>query len=214
MGCVNGKPVLTEDDLEFIANHTAITRDEVDQQYENFLRKHPDGKIRKKDFRAMMQTCYPNTDTDKLEKHIFRMYDSNGDGYIDFREFMVVLYIMSNGSPEANLKQIFRIFDINGDGSISQKEMVRIVKDLFHLLNNGDYPQQTTGEDIATSAFKEMDINLDGQVRTLAVLPGTKSSFLLNRGTMLATRQESYLVYTLRHLLFDCPVRANLKLIY
>jgi hypothetical protein len=36
------------------------------------------------------------------------MYDSNGDGYIDFREFMVVLYIMSNGTPEANLKQIFR----------------------------------------------------------------------------------------------------------
>jgi hypothetical protein len=32
MGCVNGKPALTEEDLEFIANHTAITREEVDQQ--------------------------------------------------------------------------------------------------------------------------------------------------------------------------------------
>jgi hypothetical protein len=42
-------------------------------QYENFLQKHPDGKIRKKDFRLMMQTCYPNTDTEKLEKHIFRL---------------------------------------------------------------------------------------------------------------------------------------------
>ncbi len=42
--------------------------------------------------------------------------------------------------------------------------MVRIVKDLFHLLNNSDNPEQSTGEDIATSAFKEMDINLDGQV--------------------------------------------------
>jgi len=68
---------------------------------------------------------FPHTDTDKLEKHIFRMYDSNGDGHIDFREFMIVLYIMSNGSPEANLKQIFRIFDINGDGAISKKELVR-----------------------------------------------------------------------------------------
>lgn len=164
MGCVNGKPVLTEEDLEFIAQHTAITREEVDQQYENFLRKHPDGKIRKKDFRNMMQTCYPNTDTEKLEKHIFRMYDSNGDGYIDFREFMIVLYIMSNGSPEANLKQIFRIFDINGDGAITQKEMIRIVKDLFHLLDSDDKTGQATGEDLATSAFKEMDINLDGQV--------------------------------------------------
>jgi len=106
MGCVNGKPALTEEDLDFIANHTAISRDEVDRQYENFLEKHPDGKIRKKVFQSMIQTCYPNTDTEKLEKHIFRMYDSNSDGYIDFREFMVVLYIMSNGTPEANLKQV------------------------------------------------------------------------------------------------------------
>jgi hypothetical protein len=32
MGSVNGKPVLTEEDLEFIATHTAITHEEVYQQ--------------------------------------------------------------------------------------------------------------------------------------------------------------------------------------
>ena len=48
------------------------------------------------------------------------MYDSNGDGFIDFREFMLVLYILSSGTPEENLKQIFRIFDINNDKSISR----------------------------------------------------------------------------------------------
>ena len=55
MGCINGRPVLSQEDLDFIANHTAITRDEVDQQYENFLTRHPDGKITKRDFRNMMQ---------------------------------------------------------------------------------------------------------------------------------------------------------------
>lgn len=55
MGCVNGKPVLSDEDLDFIATHTAVNRDEVDKQYENFLAKHPDGRIRKKEFRAMMQ---------------------------------------------------------------------------------------------------------------------------------------------------------------
>jgi len=36
MGCVNGKPVLSDEDLDFIANHTAISRDQVDQVSETY----------------------------------------------------------------------------------------------------------------------------------------------------------------------------------
>ena len=78
------------------------------------------------------------------------------DGHIDFREFMIVLYIMSNGTPEENLKQIFRVFDINNDGFISLKELQRIVKDLFHLINeeNADMASQEllaqSGKEIKT----------------------------------------------------------------
>jgi len=164
MGCVNGKPVLNDEDLAYIATHTACSRDEVDQQYENFLSKHPDGKITKKDFSNMMQACFPESDTAKLESHIFRMYDKNGDGHIDFREFMVVLYVMSNGSPEENLKQIFRIFDINNDNTVSQKELSRLVKDLFHLFTKKDNPDRDSQEALATKAFQEMDTDADGKV--------------------------------------------------
>lgn len=57
---------------------------------------------------------------------------------------MIVLYIMSNGTPQENLKQIFRVFDINNDGFISLKELQRIVKDLFNLINeeNADEASQ------------------------------------------------------------------------
>jgi len=164
MGCANGKQVLTEDDFNYLASHTALSREEVEEKYRNFLERHPDGKITKKEFRNMMQVCYPSTDTDKLEKHIFRMYDANGDGYIDFREFMLVLYVLSSGTPEENLKQIFRIFDINNDGSITQKEMVRIVKALFHLLNQDDNPGQESESTIAKMAFQEMDADQNGRV--------------------------------------------------
>ena len=57
-------------------------------------------------FYFSFQACFPDSDTAKLESHIFRMYDKNGDGHIDFREFMIVLYVMSNGTPEENLKQV------------------------------------------------------------------------------------------------------------
>jgi len=164
MGCTNGKPVLSDEDLDFIANNTAASRDQVDEHYENFLGKHPAGKITKNDFRNMMQSCFPDRDLSKIESHIFRMYDKNGDGHIDFREFMIVLYIMSNGTPEENLKQIFRIFDINNDGTLEPKELDKLVKDLFQMFTKKDNPDMASHEDLANKAFQEMDANSDGRV--------------------------------------------------
>ena len=97
-----------------------MSREDVSMRFDAFIKHHPDGKINRKDFRSMITTCYPEMhNCKKLEKHIFRMYDTDGDGTIDFREFMILLYIMSSGTPEENLGQIFRIFDKNNDGSIT-----------------------------------------------------------------------------------------------
>ncbi len=37
------------------------------------------------------------------------MYDEDGDGLISFRELMIVMYVMSSGTPEENLRRIFRV---------------------------------------------------------------------------------------------------------
>jgi len=163
MGCVHATTILTNEDFEFIAKNTALTKVQVESRYQNFLKLHPDGRISRKSFHSMMKECYPGADTEKLERHIFRMYDTNKDGHIDFREFMIVLYIMSNGTPEENLKQIFRVFDINNDGTITLKELQKIVRDLFLLINetNADKASQ---EVLVKTAFNEMDENHDGKI--------------------------------------------------
>ena len=52
MGNSNGKKVLTEDDKAFIGEHTSVTPKDV-AMYENFLLKHPDGNISRKEFRLL-----------------------------------------------------------------------------------------------------------------------------------------------------------------
>ena len=105
----------------------------------------------------------PGQDATRMQKHIFRCYDENENGYIDFVEFMVIFYIMSDGSPEEVLGKLFRVFDVNSDGSITNKEMQRLVKDMYGLLKSED-PDVAAKDMIAKSAFAEMDKNEDGKV--------------------------------------------------
>ena len=36
----------------------------------------------------------------------FRLFDSDGDGTIDFKEFWMTMYIMSNGTKEEKIKKV------------------------------------------------------------------------------------------------------------
>jgi len=163
MGSKNGKPVLTEQQAEQLAQSSGLDVVQVREQFDAFVLEHPNGKMKKKDFREMMAKALPKKDAGKMEKHVFRIYDTNNDGYIDFPEFMIVFYIMSDGTPEEVLGKIFRVFDVNSDDSITKKELTRLIKDMYGLLNN-DNPEQASEKFIATSAFAEMDKDADGKI--------------------------------------------------
>merc|ERR1711892_611870 len=154
--------LLQEEDLEYLEKNTNLDKAQLEEQHQAFPRNHPDGKICKKSFCSMLREGYPGTSTSKLSRHIWRIYDTNIDGFIDFKEFMMALYVMSSGSSEENLKQIFRVFDINSDGTIDVEEMKWIVKDLSK--HDGDLSDIKSVEQLSNSAFYEMDENVDGKV--------------------------------------------------
>merc|ERR1711973_348040 len=108
--------------------------------------------MKPKEFREMVEKTMPKSDASKMEKHVFRIYDSNNDGYIDFVEFMLIFHIMSDGTPEEVLEKIFRVFDVNSDGTINKKEMQRLIKDMYGLIKADD-PEAESKDLMAKSAF-------------------------------------------------------------
>ena len=54
MGCRNGKPVLNEEDKKLLSETSGLTVDQVEERFQAFLKDHPDGKMKKKDFRCMI----------------------------------------------------------------------------------------------------------------------------------------------------------------
>merc|ERR1712156_1361998 len=142
----------------------------------------PAGWTPPKEFREMVEKTMPKSDASKMEKHVFRIYDSNNDGYIDFVEFMLIFHIMSDGTPEEVLEKIFRVFDVNSDGTINKKEMQRLIKDMYGLIKADD-PEAESKDLIAKSAFAEMDKDADGKITcsefTTACLSQEKISKML-----------------------------------
>ena len=64
------------------------------------------------------------------------MYDANKDGSIDFKEYMIIVYKMVNGSPEERLNLMFPIFDTNNDGLVSYEEIFSIGKDNTKIMKH------------------------------------------------------------------------------
>ena len=61
---------------------------------------------------------------------MFRIFDKDGDGSIDFKEFMIATDMTSSGDPEEKLRWAFRMYDKDGSGEIDVDEMV----DIFSLM--------------------------------------------------------------------------------
>ena len=54
MGSSNSRPVLRAEDRLLLASTSGLRQDQVEERFQAFLREHPDGKLRPRDFRCTM----------------------------------------------------------------------------------------------------------------------------------------------------------------
>ena len=76
---------------------------------------------------------------------------------------MLLVYTMSCGSPEQNLRQIFKLLDVDSDGRVSVAEFKTVVSDLRGVLT-GSKMDQAIQDLVVEKAFIEMDSDEDGGV--------------------------------------------------
>ena len=129
--------------------------------------------------------------------------DANGDGTIDFREFLCALSVTSRGNVQEKLEWAFTIYDLDGDGFITRKEMLEIVTAIYKMVKKiqrdlmfycsldmkerklccchkiFDVQTGLTGTDASPldtteAIFKAMDINEDGKLTLEEFVAGTK----------------------------------------
>ena len=154
---------LAHEDVEAMMVASGRSEQEIRAAFEEFKQEHPNGKLNLEDFKTCLKEAMPKKYVESMAEHIYRIYDTDGDGTIDFKEFMIVFYIMSEGSEEDVLGGIFRVFDIDGNGSICLDEMKKLVNSMYRLLKKDD-PNLESQKFIADSAFSEADDDKDGLI--------------------------------------------------
>ncbi|KAM6409227.1 lysophosphatidylcholine acyltransferase 2 [Rhynochetos jubatus] len=62
-------------------------------------------------------------------KELFLLFDRNGDGTIDFREYVIGLSILCNpANTEETIRMAFQLFDMDEDGTITEDEFACIIQ--------------------------------------------------------------------------------------
>lgn len=119
---------LSREILEELQLSTKFTEAELCAWYQSFLRECPSGRIAPQQFQGIYAQFFPDSDPKAYAEHVFRSFDANGDGTLDFKEYVIALHMTTAGKPSQKLEWAFSLYDVDGNGAISKNEVLEIVR--------------------------------------------------------------------------------------
>eukprot|EP00574_Skeletonema_japonicum_P003347 CAMPEP_0201726590 /NCGR_PEP_ID=MMETSP0593-20130828/9952_1 /ASSEMBLY_ACC=CAM_ASM_000672 /TAXON_ID=267983 /ORGANISM="Skeletonema japonicum, Strain CCMP2506" /LENGTH=150 /DNA_ID=CAMNT_0048218103 /DNA_START=75 /DNA_END=527 /DNA_ORIENTATION=+ len=135
-----------------------LNKDEVEDLKEAFNMFDVDGggSISRDELKGVMKKLGSDPTDDEIQAMISSV-DDNGDGEIDFEEFLVLMSAKKKNSkddPDKELKDAFKVFDADGSGTISKAELMQLMKSLGQNLSEGEL----------TAMMDEVDTDKSGEI--------------------------------------------------
>lgn len=117
---------ISKEILEDLKLHTMFTENELCQWYVNFRKQCPTGRITPEEFEQIYIRFFPASEAKCYAQHVFRSFDTNDDGTLDFKEYIIALHMTSTGKTTRKLEWAFSLFDVDKNGYITKSEVTEI----------------------------------------------------------------------------------------
>ncbi|XP_023237201.1 neuronal calcium sensor 1-like [Centruroides sculpturatus] len=89
--------------FDILAKQTHFHKKLLLQWYDDFMTLCPSGGMTKAKFQLTFSEFFPTEDSFQLLDHIFNVFSESKNGLINFLDFVRIVRITSNGTPEEKL---------------------------------------------------------------------------------------------------------------
>lgn len=195
MGHKASKIALKSKDITRLSEATKFTPDEVKALYAQFVSLKGEDmgsstglNITAAEFQAALG--FRDGGSVFLQR-IFQLFDGNGDGVVNFEEFMHSIAVLTpTAAPEARLEFAFRLYDVERRGSISPANVKYMLSHSF--AENGIAIADPAVDKIVSDTFRQYDTDRDGVLSfaefkaMCALQPNVMRPLMLNVSEMIA----------------------------
>lgn len=155
---------LSDEEIDRLTKNTTYSRQQIQDWHQGFLRDCPTGKLDKKKFLEVYKKFYPEGKAEKFCGQVFKTFDSDDNGYIDFVEFLIAVNITSHGDVREKLRLAFDMYDMNKNGKIDKKEMTKVITAIYDLLGEENRKGDNAPDNRVKKIMEKLDINDDKNI--------------------------------------------------
>ncbi|XP_027003491.1 guanylyl cyclase-activating protein 3 [Tachysurus fulvidraco] len=152
------------------SNLDEILAEDMHHWYNKFMRESPSGLITLFELKNMLQMQGMTEEASSYVDQVFYTFDMDGDGYIDFVEYIAAVSLLLKGEINQKLKWYFKLFDQDGNGKIDKDEMETIFKAIQDITRIYDDPP----EEIVILIYERIDVNNEGELTLEEFITGVK----------------------------------------
>ncbi|AWP21132.1 putative recoverin-like [Scophthalmus maximus] len=142
--------------LEDLKLNTKFSETELVQWYENFKKQCPTGRITREEFQSIYSKFFPESEANTYAQHVFRSFDTNDDGMLDFKEYIIALHMTSTGKTTRKLEWAFSLFDVDKNGYITKSEVKEICTAIFKLIPKDELAKLPDDENTAEKRAEKL----------------------------------------------------------